>query len=609
MEHHITDILIIGSGGAGLRAALAAKETSPDLRVTIVTSGQPENDSLTANACSDRMAFHVAFEHTPPCGDDAWRKHAEDIFIGGGQVSDPNLAILLALKAKDAFAYLDKFGVPWVRTSDGKPEQFRTDGSEFPRACYTGPYTARDIHHALLNESKRQGIEFISNHRLLGLVKPDNKLPKWTSFCTGTSTGEIKTIISHSVILATGGPGALFGSCLYPEGADAIPFFSALAAGAKLVNLEFIQFGLVNPPSKLACSGSLMRAIPNVVDQDDNDLFSNIDTPVLNPTDTANPYASALFQKGASWPVSVESDALTVDTSIWWITSKGRKVHLDFRRNLPAFNREVFDQINHAFWQGSDPLKYAPTPIGRLTKDNPQVIEWFTERGIDLSSEPIEIRHEAQHFQGGILINTYAETGVPGLFACGECAGGQHGANRPGGNSLMDCQVMGAIAGTNAAGYASHTNQEHVTDPSAQDRLSDITGAFSEKRGLGPDEINSMIVHVLKAEMGVVRTHDGLLNARRGIDMISLRGISWSKNEMHKMLAAISAISVSKAMVSSAWLRSESRGSHICEPQGPGTDAYARDPQFDGNWLVTSLTDDNEIQVDRTAIPELRKIK
>jgi len=350
-----------------------------------------------------------------------------------------------------------------------------------------------------------------------------------------------------------------------------------------------------------------MRALPNILDQDNNHLFPSIEIPVRHQSKAVNAGAFRLFAKGASWPVSAESDILDIDLDIRHITSQGGTVYLDFRKNPPGLDHVTHGAITDLFWRDSKRLEYAPTPIERLEKDNPKVIAWFKERGVDLRNEKVEIRHEAQHFQGGILINENAETGVPGLFACGECAGGQHGANRPGGNSLMDCQVMGAIAGKNASSYASRGWQKPLFDESISDRILGIGHAFSAENGLEPDEIHASISNTLKTEMGVVRTHDGLLNARKEIDRLSMWGISCPEEEMHKGFAALAAIAVSKAMITSAWLRNESRGSHICMASPPTSNVpIPRDKQFDRNWLIASIVDENEIQVDRTAIPELR---
>ena len=110
---------------------------------------------VTATACSDRMAFHATLPHTPPGGPDAWRYHADDIYTIGGQVSDADLAEILAHDAERAFSYLERLGVPWAHRAMARIDQFLTDGSVYPRACYTGPYTANHIEAALVGARAR----------------------------------------------------------------------------------------------------------------------------------------------------------------------------------------------------------------------------------------------------------------------------------------------------------------------------------------------------------------------------------------------------------------------------------------------------------------------
>ena len=128
------DILVVGSGGAALRAAIAAQEAAPELAVLVATKGKPGLSGVTANSCSDRMAFHATLPYTEPGTKDAWTYHADDIYRIGGKVSDKALADVLAHEAAAAFDYLDGLGVPFVK-KDGKADQFVTDGSEYaPRS-------------------------------------------------------------------------------------------------------------------------------------------------------------------------------------------------------------------------------------------------------------------------------------------------------------------------------------------------------------------------------------------------------------------------------------------------------------------------------------------
>jgi len=601
MQEILTDILVIGSGGAGLRAVLAANDTNPSLKVTMMTAGYVGEDSVTATACSDRMAFQVAFDHTPPGGDEAWKAHAKDIYIGGGYVSDPNLAVTLAYKARDAFAYLEKLGVPWVRNVDGIPDQFLTDGSAYPRACYTGPYTARDIHRALFNEAQRRNIDILENTRLINWVMLSEEQPCFYVTVFDNIDGCLKNIIANAIILATGGPGALFGSPLYPEEADCMPYYLAMLSGAKLVNLEFIQMGLVSPLTKLACSGSMLRALPKVVDDSGREILTDIDLP-----EQYDSHLDLLFIKGASWPVSAESPALPVDIEIWRATSAGRKIYFDFRENPTELNESIYWEIISNYWKSGNALPYAPTPYDRLLIANPQVIDWFDERDVDLLSGPTEIRHEAQHFQGGILINERAETGVPGLYACGECAGGQHGANRPGGNSLLDAQVMGAIAGSEAAKYAAGKPL------SRWDNIKPRMGGpfdYSEDlkiTGWEPDYLNWEIVDILTREMGVLRTADGLLQAFHEIHEIRKEGLEGEGDSRLNHLSKMAVSTIAMAFIQAAWTRKESRGAHIYFKSQ--YDPCPSPPNNHGGriWNAARLDNHGELRFGKLPIPSPR---
>lgn len=136
-----------------MRAAIEAVRTDSNLKVILVTKGKLGKSGVTATACSDRMAFQVSLPYTEPGGKDNWKYHAEDIYRIGGEVSDYDLAEILAGKSSEAFAYLDALGVPFVK-KNGKAAQFLSDGSGYPRAYYTGPHTANEIEKALVGKIK-----------------------------------------------------------------------------------------------------------------------------------------------------------------------------------------------------------------------------------------------------------------------------------------------------------------------------------------------------------------------------------------------------------------------------------------------------------------------
>ncbi|MBC7317086.1 MAG: FAD-binding protein, partial [Chloroflexi bacterium] len=214
-------------------------EVYPQARILLATKGALGQSGVTATACSDRMAFHATLPTTEPGGPEAWRHHAEDIYRLGGEVSDADLAEILARHAAEAFDYLDRLGVPWVRTADGTVDQFVTDGSRYARACYTGPYTARHIEEALLKRLGALPIE-VMEHTMVGeLLREPGTGRVIGAALIHEGSGAIEGIGANAVILATGGAGQIFAENVYPPDCTGDGFALAYRAGAELVNLEF----------------------------------------------------------------------------------------------------------------------------------------------------------------------------------------------------------------------------------------------------------------------------------------------------------------------------------------------------------------------------------
>ena len=278
MREETADVIVAGGGGAGLRAAIAAKESAPELRVVLCVKGVLGRAGVTATACSDRMAFQATLPYTEPGGEDNWKYHADDVYRIGGKVSDGRLAAVQARRAGEAFEYLDRLGVPFARTADGRADQFVTDGSKYARACYVGPTTAVEIEKALVPRAREVGVEVWEHAALVHVIKGNDGECAGPVVIRNAGEGDESKgfdryddspvrVAASAVVLATGGPGRVFGTSVFPEGMTAEAIAAALEAGAELVNLEFIQIGLCNPATRLACSGTMMRALPRMVDE------------------------------------------------------------------------------------------------------------------------------------------------------------------------------------------------------------------------------------------------------------------------------------------------------------------------------------------------------
>jgi succinate dehydrogenase / fumarate reductase flavoprotein subunit len=587
------DVVIIGSGGAALRAALAAADRGAS--VLVIEKGRLGEAGVTALSCSDRMAFHATLEHTEPGGPDAWRYHAEDIYRIGGRVSDASLARVLAKGAAEAFHYLDKLGVPFARRPDGLADQFLTDGSQFARACYTGPHTANDIHAALRKEFARRGLPVLENAMATDLaLNAEGQV-------AGVHLVDGRHIPALAVILATGGAGQAYEVNVFPEGMTGDGYAMAYRAGAELVNLEFIQIGLSSVKTKLACSGSLMRCWPRLVTEDDREFLFDY-FPAAAPPEQV--YA-VLFRKGASWPVSREEPSHLIDIAVSCEMQKGRTVWMDFSRNPAGLD---FSRMDPALWSRFEGMKSLPlaqpplcdSPLARLKAINAPSVRWLKERGIDLEAgDRLELAPACQHFQGGVKINEQAATTVPGLFACGEVAGGQHGANRPGGNALLDSQVMGRIAGLFAADYANFTR----TFPRSRPKTPAQQPA-PEGRPLDVRDVRKSIQHLMSMRAAVKRTAKGV--AEGLAELAALAARPWdARRAGPQFLAETRNIAlVAKMVLVACGARTESRGPHLYfDSPGSISPLPRKDPEWQ-KYNVIQRGKGSEMTVDaRQPVP------
>jgi len=562
MKKYGCDVLIVGGGGAALRAALAVVEKEPEAKVMLVTKGKLGRSGVTANACSDRMAFHVSLPFTEPKGKDNYKYHAEDIYKIGGYISDEDLAYILAKNSQEAFEYLDKIGVPWVK-KNGKPDQFLTDGSKYARACYTGPYTANHIEEALLRKIKATSVELIENFMAVDLIVLKDRVGGiW-----GLNEEEKLVFIrAKATILATGGAGEIFKVNVYPEGMTGDGYAMAYRAGANLVNMEFIQIGLSSFKTKLACSGSMMRALPSLVNAQGEEFLVNY---FPRGTNTGEIYLT-LFQKGASWPVSFEHKSHLIDIAVFKELRRGRKVYLDYNNNPRGLKWEELSEVVDWYRKVKevDLLKQKElqdNPLQRLKKINPPAVSWLQERDVDLErGDKIEIMPAAQHFQGGIKIGKKGETCLKGLYAAGECAGGQHGANRPGGNALLDCQVFGKISGLSAVKEAKMLKDAPQIDCSViKGRLKNIEKLKDKSKGRPASLARKRIQEVLSQFASIMRTDQGLTKGIEELKKIERDGIHLDEKGIIFALETTNVLKVAQMVIGAAKLRQESRGPHL----------------------------------------------
>jgi succinate dehydrogenase/fumarate reductase flavoprotein subunit len=559
------DVLVIGSGGAGLRAAIEAKETFREGKVVLAAKGTLGKSGVTALACSDRMAFHATLPYTEPGTEDNWKYHAEDIYKIGGYVSDGDLAQVLARNSRQAFDYLDQLGVPFMKGQDGRADQFITDGSDYARACYTGPRTANHIEEALVRKISVTGVTVLDQCMVADLTQYRGRVIGAFGIDEKEEGIEerLKVFSFKTVVLATGGAGEAFSVHVFPPGMTGDGYAMAYRQGAELVNMEFIQIGLSSIKTRLACSGSMMRAIPRFLNEKGEEFLLK-----YFPRGTlSSEIYDLVFEKGASWPVSSEKRTCAIDVAVSKEMAGGHRIFLDYRENPQGFrlkdlqpkwqeryNAEIKRKRGDQARQGS--------PLRRLEEINPDSIAWLKEHGIDLhAGERIEIAPAVQHFQGGIRIRDRANTSLKGLYAAGECAGGQHGANRPGGNALLDGQVFGKIAGREAALEAKSSGKAQRIGSLRIKKF--LTKLRNMDKGKKSQEVRREIQEITSGCAGVVRTEEGLRKGLKCLEKLKKEGISVDGKGLIFALETENLLDVAEMILRSALYRKESRGPHL----------------------------------------------
>lgn len=526
-----SDVLIIGAGSAGLRAAIAAREAGAD--VVVVEKGAAGESGCTQNSASDWMAYGAAFGHADSA--DSPHEHWLDIMIKGALVARPELARRIADEAPERLMDLERYGASFDKT-DGRFVQILSDGARFPRACGKGAETGPEIMRALLSKARGIGTRFVNGVMAVDLVVSEST-PRRIVGCWGINQhgGRMVRFTAPSVVISTGGPGDLYWFNVFPEGMTGDGMAMAYRAGARLVNMEFIQIGpCIVHPVKFALSGVFWRMNPRVLNGDGNEFLRERVPEGID-------FEAALQLKGVSFPFSVRNDSMYVDLAIAEEMKHGR----------PGPHGGVMMDISH-------------NPAAEIESRARVPFEHLLAKGIDIRKEPVEFAPSIQHFNGGVLIDERAAADIAGLFACGEAAGGQHGADRPGGNALADCQVFGAIAGTEAARYAAEqkfVDEADLVRAAAERQLRTLSAVPPDPGGDWANEVEG-----LKAAMwsyaSVARDAQGLSEANRILTRMTSRLKRSRPWNLREFLELRNLLDLGQVIAGAAKLREESRGTH-----------------------------------------------
>ncbi|ENN84596.1 fumarate reductase/succinate dehydrogenase flavoprotein [Rhizobium freirei PRF 81] len=530
--------VVVGSGAAGLRAAVEMKRRRDD----VVIMSQSAWGGTSACSGSDKQTLHTA--NTADQGDN-FKAMARAIRAGGAM--DEDTAYVEAVGSARMMASLQFLGLPLPQDPLGGTLRYQTDHDEVGRATSCGPRTSRLMVKVLAEEAIRLGVPFF-NHttavRILTQGEGEHRrvvgvLAIRASDRSDANQFGLALFACEVLVLAAGGPGELYRDSVYPNGCFG-SLGLALEAGVELVNLTESQFGIGTRREGFPwnLSGTYVQAIPHIYSVDADGTEHHF---LAQYYRTTQEMASNVFRKGYQWPFHstrmLDFGSSLVDLAIFRESAAGRRVFMDFNRNpLPVPGDLPFDLSR----LDDDVKRYLGNagagqemPIQRLRHMNPLAIELYRRYKVDIAAEPLEFAVNNQHMNGGIMVDTWGRSSLRGCYAIGEAAG-THGVTRPGGAALNAGQVFG----TRVAEHIGARGQAR-TAPTADILAVAEAGAIEILAILRPDSfltvktIRSQVQSRMSDKAGLICDADGvceaLAEARKLNAEIKEKGIAFER--------------------------------------------------------------------------------
>jgi len=586
-EVHEHDVLVIGAGGAGLRAAIEASAQGASVGL-VCKSLLGKAHTVMAEG-----GIAAALAHVDP--QDGWQTHFKDTMKGGSFLNHWRMAQLHAQEAPERVRELEQWGALFDRTPDGKILQRAFGGHTWKRLAHVGDRTGLEMIRTLQDRGVHQGLEVFMECTVTRLLTDGGKIAG--AFAYWRESGRFVVFRAKAVVIATGGVGKAFpvtsNSWEYTADGHAL----SLVAGAELIDMEFVQFhptGMVWPPGVmglLVTEG--VRGEGGILRNKDGERFMW----KYLPEARRHEYAET-EQEAREW---VEAAVAGKQTQA------RRPPELSTRDNV---SRAIYTEVKEGRGtpHGGCFLDISYLPAERVQRKLPSMYHQFMELAdVDITKTPMEVGPTMHYIMGGVRVDPdTGQSTLPGLFAAGEASGGMHGANRLGGNSLSDLIVFGRRAGLGAAQYAKGLSaMPGVNQSEIETEAAELLAPFDHTSGESPFAVHRDLQKIMGTYVGIFRVQADLEKALEELAALEKRlsgmrveGTRMFNPGWHMSRDLRNMVLISRVIAMSALLRKESRGAHS------RLDFPKLDPEYGKVNHAASLKS-GTVKVEPSPLPEM----
>jgi succinate dehydrogenase / fumarate reductase, flavoprotein subunit len=587
-ETHEHDVLVIGAGGAGLRAAIEA--SAAGVRVGLVCK------SLLGKAHTVMAEGGIAAALANVDERDNWQVHFADTMRGGQYVNQWRMAELHAKEAPDRVRELEAWGAVFDRTKDGRILQRNFGGHKYPRLAHVGDRTGLEMIRTLQDHGVHRGIDVHMEHTMLSILKDGDRAVG--AFGYERERGRFKIFRAKAIVLATGGIGRAYkitsNSWEYTGDGHSL----AYDAGAELIDMEFIQFhptGMVWPPSVmgiLVTEG--VRGEGGILTNKEGRRFMFDDIPENYRSQTAK-------DKEEGWRYCQGDKNAQRPPELLTRDHVARCIVREIKEGRGSPHGGVFLDIA---WI----KQKIPNAAEHIKRKLPSMYHQFKQLAdIDITEQPMEVGPTTHYIMGGVHVDPDTQMSrVRGLFASGECAAGINGANRLGGNSLSDLLVFGKRAGEFAARFAKDNQFGSLNNDKIDSVAREALAPFERSGGENPYEIQKNLQELMQDNVGIVRTELEMQHALSALQQLKQRanragatGHREFNPGWHTVLDLKSLLTVSEAITRAAIERKESRGAQFRE------DYPNKDDNFSKRNTMISKSEGGSMQIRWASLPEM----